>query len=307
HQRPLPLFGSSFGSGEPRKGMRLYIDRRKTGGGKNNRASWRWRIRLWSPIPPTLTARREGDWTRWGQKLFGADVQAGLELFDEAFLLKGLPELEILALLSHRTRKALWTTVLEHGGRIDDGEVRDWAFMGKHYWFGGEEHFWFSGETGASQELVATLHKRAEDMMELAEAIAERSGAPATHLLHHSFEDPEPAFRHRCFEALTRQLPDTPEAHEARRRGAASTDPALRLLVELDRQDPNLELVGKLLREGGLSPALKARALACLGRQEAGSLSLQEEPMDGALSVSETAREGALSSPAKAARKKQTQ
>ena len=307
HQRPLPLFGSSFASGEPGEGMRLYIDRRKQDGGEKRRASWYWRVRLWSPIPQTLTIRREHIYSKLGQKLFGSDLQAGLEVFDDVFVLKGLPELEILALLSHRTRKALWTTVLEHGGRIDDGQVRESGSMGKHYWFGGEEHFWFSGETGASPELLATLHERAEDMMELAEAITERSGPPAPHLLHHAFEDPERAFRHRCFEALISRLSTTPEAEEARRRGAVSTDPALRLIVELNSEDPNLDLLAELLREGGLPDPLKTRALARLGRQNAGSLSLEKEPVDGALSVSETAGEGALTSPRTAAPKKQPQ
>ncbi|MEE2829618.1 MAG: hypothetical protein VX498_10550, partial [Myxococcota bacterium] len=205
HRQFLPLLGSSFALGEPREGMKLKIERGRRNEKGHAGTPWMWRVALWGPIPRSLTIRKEDSYSKMAQKLFRADRQAGLDLFDEVFLIKGLPELETLALLSNRTRQALWKG-LDHDFRIDNGFLKVSAYMRGNTWF------WDS--TGAYPELVATLNDRAEEIIELAEALAERSGPPAPHLLHHAFEDPERAFRLRCFEALTRQLPDTPEAHE---------------------------------------------------------------------------------------------
>ena len=232
------------------------------------------RITLDPPIPEGLSVSKESFLSGLAQRFIGEDIRAGLPLFDDTFVLKGVSDPVALSMLGQRSRAALWNTVSENNFGVSDGKLV----------------YRQVGYLASDEEALAKV----ELLVELGEALTEFAHRPAAGLLHHAFSDPAPAYRSRCFDALLRHYWGSSECQEAMELGRQSEDPNFLFLIEQRSESPNLDVVARLVRGGQLDEPLQDAATAMLGNRFAGGLSLGNEEAEGALSVSQ-GNQGALS------------
>ncbi len=205
-----------------------------------------------------------------GVDLYEARVQ--IEDFDARFSLASRPDWKILVRLGTRARAAV------EGVRWERFSIRHGLVEWEH-----------KGLVTRPEELLGLLDR----LEALAQALTEFDGRPAAGLLHHAFEDSDRGFRHRCFEALLRELPRSDEATEARTRGAASSDPALRFHVA--REAGDLATLEGLVVDGGLPEELRAQAAGLVGPRLGGRLSVGDPADEGGELSYEPAEAGGLS------------
>jgi hypothetical protein len=239
----------------------------RSGGGSNRSSSLYSRITMTPSIPAALSISKENFLTGIGQKFMGEDLRAGLPLFDDTFVLKGIDDSLALSMLGTRSRDALWRTVRTGYVKVDGGDLT----------------YTQSGYITSAEELT----KQVGLLTELARSLTEFAHRPAAGLLHHSSSDPEPAYRSRCFDALLRDYDGTSECEEGLRRAADSTEPNFRFLLEQRKAEPDLGVVADLARSGELDEPLYLAAKAMLGDRFAGGLSLGSEEDGGRLTVAQ--------------------
>lgn len=252
----------------------ICIDTYSRGSGKNQ--SLYSRITLSPEIPPDLQIGRETYFTGIGQKLMGEDVQTGLALFDDTFVLKGVTTSLALSMLGSTSRDALWRTVRDGSCAVTEGGLT----------------YTKSGYIKSEAELsaqVGLLH-------ELAAALTEFAHRPAAGLLHHTTEDPEPTYRALCLQALLHDFPASAEAAGALALAAESTDPNFQFIYQRHQDKPNLDVLAALVRSGELDEQFHLAARDMLEGRFAGGLSLRSDEDIGGLSVAQDSS-GALSEP----------
>jgi hypothetical protein len=250
------------------------IDTYSSGSGKSQ--SLYSRITMSPEIPPDLQIHRETYFTELGQKLMGEDLQIGLPLFDDTFVLKGVTTSLALSLLGTTSRDALWRTVRDGSCAVADGDLT----------------YTKSGYIKSEAELGAQV----ELLKELAAALTEFAHRPAVGLLHHATEDPEPTYRARCLQALLSDFPASDEAAKALVFAAESTDLNFQFIYQRHQDKPNLDVIAGLIRSGELDEPLHLAARDMLEGRFAGGLSLGSDEDIGGLSVAQDGS-GALSEP----------
>jgi len=241
------------------------IDTYSQGSGKNS--ALYSRITVSPSLPGELTVHKESFFSGIAQRFMGEDIQAGVSQFDDTFVLKGVSDDVGLSLFGARSRTAIWSVLTDARFRVEGGKL---IYRQRGYL------------ESQSQALDAV-----RQMTELAQALSEFSQAPAQGLLHHAFNDPEPSFRARCFDALLRSHWGSSECKEAMERGRSQDDPNFLFLIEQRGDKPNLQVVTRLVREGQLDAPLHEAAVAMLGDRFAGGLTIEESQEEGGLSLSQ--------------------
>ena len=206
------------------------IDTYSQGSGKNS--ALYSRITVSPSLPGELTVHKESFFSGIAQRFMGEDIQAGVSQFDDTFVLKGVSDDVGLSLFGARSRTAIWSVLTDARFRVEGGKL---IYRQRGYL------------ESQSQALDAV-----RQMTELAQALSEFSQAPAQGLLHHAFNDPEPSFRARCFDALLRSHWGSSECKEAMERGRSQDDPNFLFLIEQRGDKPNLQVLLKYSL--GLSP-----------------------------------------------------
>lgn len=263
-RRGLPLTRTDKSCEAASPGRRLVVAVRSAGPLSEQRT----RINLKTDIDDDFGVAPQG-------KLVGVDLyeaSTGIEDFDARFSVASRPGWRALVRLGSRARTAV-EGVRWEGFAVRHGLV-DWEYKGL---------------LTRPEELLGLLDR----LEALVEALSEFDDRPAAGLLHHSFEDPDEAFRRRCFEALLREFPNSAQAAQARTRGAASTDPVLRFLVAREAED--LLTLEALVVDGGLPEELQVQAAGLVGPRLGGRLSVKDPADDGGELSLESAKRGALS------------
>ena len=241
------------------------IDTYSQGSGKNS--TLYSRITVSPSLPGDLAVHKESFLSGLAQRFMGEDLQAGVSPFDDAFVLKGASDDVGLSLFGARSRAAIWSTLTDARFRVEGGKL---VYRQRGYL------------ENEGQALDAV-----QKMTELGEALSEFSHVPAQGLLHHAFNDPEPSFRARCFDALLRNHWGASECKEAMERGRQLDDPNFLFLIEQRGGKPDLLVVTRLVREGQLDAPLHEAAIAMLGDRFAGGLTVEEPQEEGGLSLSQ--------------------
>ena len=238
------------------------------------------RIRVETDLPKNLRFKKEGMFSGFTKFFTGDDTEIGIDHFDEAFLLEGRRDTEVLARLGGRARAAMWNAIGGGGAVLKDGTIT-WTTSGLL-----KDSGKLIGTARARLELAAALDDRPEGV---------RSNADA--LLHHASHDRDVRFRRTCLQALIRELPRAPATAEAVARAAHDADPGMRYLAARTQGTAGHELIRVLLREGGLPEEFRSEAAALIGADFGGGLALAPEGGDaaGRLTVKEDAGRGALS------------
>jgi hypothetical protein len=229
-------------------------------------------------LPPHLTIGLEGVVSGL-RRFFGqGDIRIGVEGIDQRYLLRAARDEHVLTRLGARTRRAIVLTVGAHGVELKEGVLR-WKR---------------DGQVSNPDELQA----RADELIELADALTDRTGTDSQMLLRHAFEHPDPelGFRRACFELLLRQFPDSEAASAALTAALQDPSPVLRFVGARHRGADGLPLLRELVRGGALPEALRVEAVALLGSSHGGGLALAvEDEGAGGLSLEGGAARGGLS------------
>jgi hypothetical protein len=244
-------------------GLPIQIDNYTQGSG--NSSTLYSRIRLSPEIPPDLRIAKESYFTGLSQKLLGEDIQTGLPLFDDTFVLKGVTRSLALSFLGSSTRDALWRTVRTGATVVDNGTL---TYLKAGYIKG-------AGELQTQVDLLRAL----------AEALTEFTYRPAAGLLHHATEDPDAGYRSSCLQALLSDFPGNSRTVAALKFAAESADVNFQFIYQQHQTEPNLTVIAALVRSGELDEPLHLAARAMLEGQFAGGLSLGSEEDGGGLSV----------------------
>jgi len=236
-------------------------------------------------LPRSLRFKKEGMFSGFKKVFTGADVEVGMERFDDAFLLEGRRELDVLSRMGARSRSAIWRAIGTSGAELKDGKIT-WTTR---------------GHVKDGARLIAT----ARGLLNLATALSDHPGGNAVALLEHIKNDPSARFRRTCLEAMLDKLPKAPETAEAVEFAAADADPGMRYLAASSLGPAGHEIIRALLREGNLPEDLRGEAAALLGPGYGGGLALAPEAPDaaGGLAIKHEAGEGALSEVAEPARR----
>jgi len=218
-------------------------------------------------IPPDLRIGKESYFTGLSQKLMGEDIQTGLPLFDDTFVLKGVTRSLALSFLGSSSRDALWRTVRTGATVVDDGTL---TYRKAGYIQGDAE-----------------LRTQVDLLCALAGALTEFAHRPAAGLLHHATEDPDAGYRSRCLQALLSDFATSDEASAGLAVAAESTDLNFQFIYQQHQTEPNLTVIAALVRGGELDEPLHLAARAMLEGKFAGGLSIGSEEDGGGLSVAD--------------------
>lgn len=235
------------------------------------------RIRVQTSLPRGLKLKREGILTGLAKFFTGDDVEIGIDAFDQQFLLHGIDEVSVLSRMAGRSRRAISKAI-----GVDEATLKDGTIT------------WQKSGLVTDPQLLRGV---ANGLIELAAALADHPGRDQEQLLRHAFTEPDRsmAFRQRCFQALLRHYPSSPEAAQALEHGAKASHPALRFVAARQMGDAGLPLVRQLLRDPKLPDDLRSEGAALLGPGYGGGLSVASEADGGELSVARDAGRGALS------------
>lgn len=234
------------------------------------------RIVVGTDLPRSLRFKKEGMFSGFKKMFTGSDVEVGIDQFDDAFLLEGGRELDVLTRMGGRARAAMWQAIGAAGAEVKDGEI---------VWTTG-------GRVKDAGKLIATTRA----LVELARALSEHPGSNAAALLEHASSDRDARFRRTCLQALIREMPTTEATRKAVERAAHDADAGMRYLAAKTRGTAGHELIRALLRSGELPQELRGEAAALLGPGFGGGLALAPEgDVAGRLAIREEAGEGALS------------
>ncbi len=256
-------------------GSHITFDTYTTSTGKSSQ-TWT-RIRVQTSLPPGLTLKREGILSGLAKFFTGDDVEIGIEGFDQQFLLHGVDEVGVLARMGSRSRRAIAQAIGANEATLKDGTIT-WQKSG----------------------LVTNQHELkgvADDLLELASALADHPGRDQEQLLRHAFTQPDKAmaFRRRCFEALLRHYPNSGEAAQALQLASKAKHPSLQYVAARHMGDAGLPIIRQLLRDPKLPDDQRSEGAALLGPQFGGGLSVTSDADGGELSVARDPGAGALS------------
>ncbi len=242
------------------------------------------RIVVGTDLPRSLRFKKEGMFSGFKKMFTGSDVEVGIDVFDEAFLLDGRRELDVLSRMGGRARAAMWQAIGSGGAEVKDGEI---------VWTTG-------GRVKDPGKLIATTRA----LLELAKALSDHPGRNGEALLNHASNDRDARFRRTCLQALIRELPNSEATRTAVERAAHDADAGMRYLAAKTQGTAGHELIRALLRSGDLPEDLRSEAAALLGPGFGGGLALAPEgDAAGRLAIKEEAGRGALSEASEPARR----